>query len=83
MDLDFIREIFCLQKFIPLVGFFFHRTFFPHENKCKVLELIPHNLEGNRCEMMASICLRMLTVVDIKNTRMQLPEPMLMLTQGT
>jgi hypothetical protein len=83
MDLEFILEIFCLQKFVPLVGFFFFdRTFLPHKNKCKVLELIPHNLEGNQCEMMALVCLRMLMSVNIMNMRTQPLEPMLMLTQG-
>ncbi len=56
--------------------------FFPQENKCKVLELIPHNLEGTWCELMALICLCMLTNVATRNTRMQPLKPILMFTQG-
>jgi hypothetical protein len=48
-----------------------------------VLELIPHDLEGNQCKLMALICLHMLTNVTTRNTRTQLPEPLLMLTQGS
>jgi len=56
--------------------------FLLQENKCKVLELIPHNLEGNQCEMMVSVCLCMLIGVMIRNMGTQPPEPILMLTQG-
>ncbi len=48
-----------------------------------MLEFIPHNLEGNLCEMMSSICLCMMIDVTTQNTRMHLLELILMLTQGT
>jgi len=35
--------------------------FLPQENKCKVLEIVLHDLERNQCKMMALICFRMLT----------------------
>jgi hypothetical protein len=54
MDLDIIPELFFPQKFVPLVGLFFYRLFILQENKCKMLELIPHDLERNWCEMMSS-----------------------------
>jgi hypothetical protein len=56
--------------------------FLLQENRCKVLELIPHDLEGNWCKMMALVYLHMLTGVAISNTETQSPELMLMLTQG-
>jgi hypothetical protein len=56
--------------------------FLPQENKCKVLEIVLHDLERNQCKMMALICFRMLTGVTMRNMKMQPPKPMLMLTQG-
>jgi len=41
------------------------------ENKCKMPEIIPHDLEGNRCGMMALVCLHMLMNVAMNNTRTQ------------
>jgi hypothetical protein len=38
-----------------------------NENKCKVLEIILEDLEGNCCEMMVLVCFQMLTSVAIQN----------------
>jgi hypothetical protein len=35
--------------------------------KCKVLDIIPHGLEGNHCEIIAFVCLRMFSSVATKN----------------
>jgi hypothetical protein len=37
------------------------------ENKCRVLEIIPYHLDGNRCEFIASLCLQMLFDVATRN----------------
>jgi hypothetical protein len=47
-----------------------------------MLELIFYDLEGNWCEVMASVCLCMLTSVMTRNIGMEPLEPILMLTQG-
>jgi hypothetical protein len=52
------------------------------ETKCKVLEIISKDLEGNRCEMMASMCLCMLTGVVIQNTTTQPPKLTLMIIEA-
>jgi hypothetical protein len=78
--LTFFLEYF-FQKFIPLVGLFSNMPFFPQENKCKVLDFITHDLEGNQCEMMALICFHMVMGVAIRNMGMQPLKPMLMLIQ--
>jgi hypothetical protein len=49
------------------------------ENKCKVLEIISKDIEGNRCEMMVLVCLHMLTGVATWNTRIQPPKSILMI----
>ncbi len=54
--------------------------FLLQENKSKVLELIPHDLEGNWCKMMALVYFHMLTGVVTRNMEMQSPKLMLMLT---
>jgi hypothetical protein len=51
---SFLEMFFCKNSF-HLYNYFSDRSFFPQENKCKVLEFIPHDLEGNWCKMMASI----------------------------
>jgi hypothetical protein len=37
------------------------------ENKCKLLEIIPYDLDKNHCEIIAFVCLRMLFDVAMKN----------------
>jgi hypothetical protein len=44
-----------------------------------VLEIIPHDLEGNRCKMMALVCFRMLMNVAMKNTKTQPLERILLI----
>ncbi len=64
-------HVFCL--FLP---------FGSQENKCKVFQIISKDLEKNCCEMMASMCLRMLTSVVIWNTRsIQLLQSTLMIIE--
>ncbi len=48
-----------------------------------MLEIIPHDLERNQCEMMALVCLCMLTSFTIRNIRTQLHELILMIMGGT
>jgi hypothetical protein len=52
------------------------------ENKCKVLEIILEDLEGNHCEMMVSMCFRMLTSVTIQNIGTQPLQPILMIIEA-
>ncbi len=37
------------------------------ENKCKVLEIIPHDLKGNHYEIITYVCFCMLFGVAMKN----------------
>jgi hypothetical protein len=41
--------------------------FVEQENKCKVLEIIPHDLEGNCYEIITFVCFHMLSSVAKKN----------------
>jgi hypothetical protein len=56
---------------IPKYRFFKILPFGFQENKCKVFEIIPEDFKGNCCEMMASMCLRMLTSVVTWNITIQ------------
>ncbi len=47
-----------------------------------MLEIIPHGLEGNRCEMMALVCFHMLMNVAMNKTRTQPLERIWMIMEG-
>ncbi len=47
-----------------------------------MLEIIPHDLEGNWCEMMALVCFHKLMNVAINNTRTQPLERNWMIMEG-
>ncbi len=46
-------------------------------------KIIPHDLEGNRCGMMALVCFHMLMNVAMNNTRTQPLERIWMIMEGT
>lgn len=51
------------------------------KNKCKVFKIILEDLKRNHCEMMALMCLCMLTGVVTHNIETQLLELILMITE--
>ncbi len=59
--------ILCFLNKYPKYIYFFNLPFWFLGFKCKVLEIIPEDLEGNHCEMMALMCLCMLINVVVKN----------------
>ncbi len=71
-----IVDITKYKCFCLILPFGYQKT------KCKVLEIILKDLEGNHYEVMASMCLHMLTDVVIQNTRTQPPKLTLMIIEA-
>ncbi len=52
------------------------------ENKCKVLEITPHDLKGNHYDIITYVCLCMLSDVAMKNVTTNANEEVLHITKG-
>jgi hypothetical protein len=76
-----IKWLYVFWTDIPKHSFFFIVPSGYQENKCKVFEIIMKDLKWNCCEMMASMCLHMLTGVAIQNVGTRSLESILMITK--
>jgi hypothetical protein len=52
------------------------------ENKCKMLEIIPFDLDKNHCEIITSLCFQMLSNVLTKNVTISRDEQVLYIIEG-
>lgn len=77
--------VFMLVSHFPLIHsliFLCHILLNMHENKSKVFEIIPHDLEGNHCEIITSICLCMFSNVITRNIGTSVNEKVLCIPSG-